>query len=112
MSTRHVSLAFHRADPLRADLRYSDPSNTALLQCSSCGNLLDVYQTFSFQVLLVDLLLFKPRAFRHLLTNRGSDDAEERARERYKSLWTVGSIVVGLDACESPFVFELGRAGG
>ncbi|ORY76273.1 Arv1-like family-domain-containing protein [Leucosporidium creatinivorum] len=79
-------------------ITYSDPSNTSLLQCPSCGHLLDIYTTLTFPVLLVDLLLFKQRVYRHLLSNRGSGDREERARERYQSMWRVGAVVVGLDA--------------
>lgn len=82
------------------DITYSDPSNTSLLQCQSCGHLLDVYTTLTFPVLLVDLLLFKQRVYRHLLSNRGSGDREDRAKERYQSMWRVGAVVIGLDACE------------
>ncbi|SCV74683.1 BQ2448_7712 [Microbotryum intermedium] len=79
-------------------ITYSDPSNTSLLQCASCGHLLDVYTTLTFPVLLVDLLLFKPRVYRHLLTNRGSNDPHQRECERTESTFRIGAIVVGLDA--------------
>jgi hypothetical protein len=95
--------ALTRPNPnLTADITYPNPSNTSLLQCpAQCGNLADVYTTLTFPVLLVDLLLFKPRVYRHLLCNRGPRDSEQRARGRTESLWRVGGVVIGLDACKS-----------
>ncbi|KAK4056425.1 hypothetical protein OIO90_002568 [Microbotryomycetes sp. JL221] len=51
-------------------MTYPNPSNTSLLQCSHCPELADVLQTLTFEHVLVDLLLLKPRVYRHLLVNR------------------------------------------
>lgn len=85
----------------RAVITYATIENTSLLQCTNCGNDLDVYQTHTYPVLVLDLLLLSPRVYRHLLFNRGAGNAEERAAERVKSAWRVGGVVIGLDACES-----------
>lgn len=85
---------------LSADVTYPNPSNTSLLQCTACGRLLDVYTTLTFPVLLVDTLLFKPRVYRHLLTNRGGGSRLQREQERRERSWKLGAVVIGLDACE------------
>lgn len=87
--------------PRRPVITYATIENTALLLCSNCGHDLDVYQTHSYPLILLDLLLLKARVYRHLLFNRGAGNAEERAAERRKSAWRVGGVVIGLDACES-----------
>jgi len=71
----------------------------SLLNCPSCANSADVYQTLPFSVILVDLLLFNKRVYRHLLCNRGSQSPAGRERHRRASLWRVGLVVVALDAC-------------
>lgn len=92
---------------LPPDLTYSDPGNTSLLQCTSCGHLLDIYTTLTFPVLLVDLLLAKGRVYRHLLINRGPADPVVRAHERIQSMWRLGALVILLDACKSAWLPSL-----
>lgn len=87
------------ADPVPAHT-LSCPSQS-LLQCPACGLPADVYQTLPFSVLLVDLLLFDKRVYRHLLCNRGSGGAAARERERARSLALVAGVTVALDACQS-----------
>ena len=88
------------ADLSKADITYNDPGNTSLRKCPACGDLLDVYTTLTFPVLLVDLLLCKTRCYRHLLINRGSADPAQRIRDRASLMWRLGALVIGLDACE------------
>ena len=59
-------------------------------------------------MVLVDLLLFRSRVFRHLLRNRGKGGTEEeRAMERTRSMLSLGAVIIGLDACE-PTLARLG----
>ncbi|GAA6019244.1 hypothetical protein JCM8202_000948 [Rhodotorula sphaerocarpa] len=79
-------------------VKYSDPTNTSLVQCQHCGELADVYQSLPQQIVLLDLLLLKPSVFRHLLRNRGGD--AEHSRKQYRRALTLklALITVGVDA--------------
>lgn len=79
---------------------YETISNTILLECSNCKEISDIYLSLTYSVLLLDLLLFKKRAYRHLLFNRGSSDKFERDKGRRESLIRVGVVVLLLDSCE------------
>ncbi|BGP35503.1 hypothetical protein JCM10296v2_007341 [Rhodotorula toruloides] len=79
-------------------IKYSDPSNTSLLQCSTCSRIADIYQSFDFPVLLLDLLLLKPEVFRHLLRNRGGASSLKRVPHQARETLRLGTIVLGADA--------------
>ncbi|KAL8293228.1 hypothetical protein RQP46_000922 [Phenoliferia psychrophenolica] len=82
----------------RLYITYATVDNTAPIDCLRCGEELDVYQTFQFEVVLVDLLLFRSRVFRHLLRNRGQGGEKEREQERRRSMLSLGAVVISLDA--------------
>ncbi|KAM0753935.1 hypothetical protein T439DRAFT_322823 [Meredithblackwellia eburnea MCA 4105] len=80
-------------------IQYQQVSNTSPLACSHCGNdELDPYQSFVDEVVLLDLTLLRARVYRHLMFNRGAQDKKLRRKEQRRSLWSVGAVVVGLDA--------------
>ncbi|PRQ70697.1 Arv1-like family-domain containing protein [Rhodotorula toruloides] len=79
-------------------IKYSDPSNTSLLQCSACSRIADIYQSFDFPVLLLDLLLLKPEVYRHLLRNRGGTSNTKRVAHQARESLRLGAIVLGADA--------------
>ncbi|KWU45562.1 hypothetical protein RHOSPDRAFT_32867 [Rhodotorula sp. JG-1b] len=81
-----------------ADAKYSDPTNTSLLQCPHCGQIADVFQSLPRPVLLLNLLLLKPQPFRHILRNRGGDRPDQRHRYRNKLALKLALVVVGADA--------------
>lgn len=83
-----------------ADAKYSDPTNTSLLQCPHCGQIADVFQSLPRPVLLLNLLLLKPQPFRHILRNRGGDRPDQRHRYRNKLALKLALVVVGADARE------------
>ncbi|KAM0789737.1 hypothetical protein ACM66B_006592 [Microbotryomycetes sp. NB124-2] len=93
-------------------MTYPNPSNTSLLQCCHCPNLADVLQTMTFQHVLVDLMLLKPRVYRHLLVNRKSrkpktnkddvvegvasiQDERDRVGVADDDEWSTNSFVIG-----------------
>ncbi|GAA5906884.1 hypothetical protein JCM5296_005556 [Sporobolomyces johnsonii] len=79
-------------------MTYFIPSNTSLLQCPKCGHLADIYTSFPFPVLLLDLLLLKQAVYRHLLRNRGGSTPQERRRHQLSETSRLGAIVLGVDA--------------
>ncbi|GAA6020575.1 hypothetical protein JCM10207_008673 [Rhodosporidiobolus poonsookiae] len=79
-------------------ITYKDPSNTSLVQCSRCGRLADVYQSFPYPLIILDLLLLRPEVYRHLLRNRGGNTSRERAWHQAGETLRLGGIVVGVDA--------------
>ncbi|GAA5871547.1 hypothetical protein JCM3774_006291 [Rhodotorula dairenensis] len=78
--------------------KYSDPTNTSLLQCPHCGHIADVFQSLPTPVLLLNLLLLKHRVFRHILRNRGGDQPARRRRYRTRLALKLALVVVGADA--------------
>ncbi|GAA5956566.1 hypothetical protein JCM8115_000609 [Rhodotorula mucilaginosa] len=78
--------------------KYSDPTNTSLLQCPHCGQIADVFQSLPRPVLLLNLLLLKPQPFRHILRNRGGDRPNQRRRYRNRLALKLALVVVGADA--------------
>ncbi|KAL7342740.1 Arv1-like family-domain-containing protein [Rhodotorula toruloides] len=81
-------------------IKYSDPSNTSLVQCSTCSRIADIYQSFDFPVLLLDLLLLKPEVYRHLLRNHGGTSSLKRVPHQARESLRLGTIVLGADARE------------
>ncbi|GAA5872238.1 hypothetical protein JCM1840_004105 [Sporobolomyces johnsonii] len=79
-------------------MTYFIPSNTSLLQCPKCGHLADIYTSFPFPVLLLDLLLLKQAVYRHLLRNRGGSTPQERRWHQLSETSRLGAIVLGVDA--------------
>ncbi|BGO95757.1 hypothetical protein JCM10020v2_007479 [Rhodotorula toruloides] len=79
-------------------IKYSDPSNTSLVQCSTCSRIADIYQSFDFPVLLLDLLLLKPEVYRHLLRNHGGTSSLKRVPHQARESLRLGTIVLGADA--------------
>lgn len=49
-------------------MQYS-PGNIRLMKCGNCGAVADEYIECEFMILLIDLILHKPKAYRHLLYN-------------------------------------------
>ncbi|GAA5848607.1 hypothetical protein JCM9279_002716 [Rhodotorula babjevae] len=79
-------------------VKYSDPGNTSLVQCSTCGNLADVHQSFPLEVLLLlDLVLLKSPVYRHLLRNRGGSSAQERQQYQLAQSLKLGALVLAID---------------
>ncbi|GAV76851.1 Arv1 domain-containing protein, partial [Cephalotus follicularis] len=49
-------------------VQYS-PGNIHLIKCENCKSIADEYIECEFMILLIDLILHKPKAYRHLLYN-------------------------------------------
>ncbi|GAV90897.1 Arv1 domain-containing protein [Cephalotus follicularis] len=49
-------------------VQYS-PGNIRLIKCENCKSVADEYIECEFMILLIDLILHKPKAYRHLLYN-------------------------------------------
>ncbi|GAV77855.1 Arv1 domain-containing protein, partial [Cephalotus follicularis] len=45
------------------------PGNICLIKCENCKSVADEYIECEFMILLIDLILHKPKAYRHLLYN-------------------------------------------
>ncbi|KPV73241.1 uncharacterized protein RHOBADRAFT_55013 [Rhodotorula graminis WP1] len=79
-------------------VKYSDPGNTSLVQCASCGQLADVHQSFPLEVLLLlDLVLLKSPVYRHLLRNRGGATAQDRHKYQLAQSFKLGALVLAVD---------------
>ncbi|WWC65854.1 uncharacterized protein I303_108476 [Kwoniella dejecticola CBS 10117] len=87
---------------------YKTKSNIRLGVCPRCDQFLDPLIEHPDLIILLDLILLKPRVFLHLLFNRGSPpfDADKgveiakpqrqaiRRQKLYKDAWTMGSISI------------------
>jgi len=75
------------------------PSNYSLRQCQKCRNLADPYVDDAFPIKLVDLMLFKPRIFRHLLFNvEGQEDDKRLPTHKLPVVWRLGIATLLLEA--------------
>ncbi|GLT84869.1 hypothetical protein SLE2022_030790 [Rubroshorea leprosula] len=66
-------------------VQYS-PGNIRLMKCGNCGAVADDYIECEFMILLIDLILHKPKAYRHLLYNVLNQDAAHFQGLLWKSL--------------------------
>lgn len=81
------------------------------MQCSSCGNLADVHQSFPLEILvLLDLVLLKSPVYRHLLRNRGGSSAQDRHSYQHAQSLRLGALVLAVDTRASPLLLPAPRA--
>ncbi|KAH8918979.1 Arv1-domain-containing protein [Atractiella rhizophila] len=59
--------------PVEALYTLYSAGHYSLLECPSCKNLVDPYVEFEAPIILLDLFLLKPRAYRHCIHNRNGD---------------------------------------
>jgi len=66
-----------------------------LARCESCGHVADKYAEFEPTLIVIDLLLYRPSAYRHVLINR----QVLRGREEHEALlWRLGGALLLFDA--------------
>ncbi|KAH7673787.1 Arv1 protein [Dioscorea alata] len=65
-------------------IQYS-PGNIRLMKCDNCKAVADPYIECEFMIILIDLILHKPKAYRHLLYNMLSFKSEDIKGTIWKS---------------------------
>ncbi|XP_052194233.1 protein ARV 2-like isoform X2 [Diospyros lotus] len=68
MEFRCVECGFQLASDKALFIQYS-PGNIRLMKCENCKAVADEYIECEIMILLIDLVLHKPKAYRHLLYN-------------------------------------------
>ena len=63
-----------------------------LARCESCGHVADKYAEFEPTLIVIDLLLYRPSAYRHVLINR----QVLRGREEHEALLEAGITLLSI----------------
>ncbi|KAL9231640.1 hypothetical protein vseg_006841 [Gypsophila vaccaria] len=79
----------------RLYIQYS-PGNIRLVKCSNCMSVADEYIECELMILMIDLILHKPKAYRHLLFNL----LHHKILEINPLLFMSSLIFFALDACK------------
>ncbi|WFD19012.1 phosphate transporter (Pho88) [Malassezia caprae] len=66
---RVMPVCVHCAHPVPALLAHFGSGHVALARCARCGRVADPYLEYGLAVLVIDLILIKPRVYRHILYN-------------------------------------------
>ncbi|XP_047315680.1 protein ARV 1 [Impatiens glandulifera] len=88
MDFRCIECGFHIRSKKSLYVQYS-PGNIRLMKCESCRAVADEYIECEIMILLIDLILHKPKAYRHLLYNKLDQQA---------LFWKAGISFLVLDA--------------
>ena len=81
--------------PTPAPIELDSLRQPRLVKCARCGSVADKYWSHDFLMVLVDVLLHRPPAYRHLLRNyMGSAPSEQRTT-------TLVSAAIGLFICDA-----------
>lgn len=88
MEFRCIECGFHIRGKKSLYVQYS-PGNIRLMKCESCRAVADEYIECEVMILLIDLILHKPKAYRHLLYNKLDQQA---------LFWKAGISFLVLDA--------------
>ncbi|KAK9146086.1 hypothetical protein Sjap_005989 [Stephania japonica] len=87
----------HCGSPMKSLFIQYSPGNIRLMKCDSCKAIADEYIECEIMILLIDLILHKHKAYRHLLYNTMySDMADVQGL-----LWKSSVVYLLLDACNS-----------
>ncbi|KAI5427363.1 Protein ARV 2, variant 3 [Lathyrus oleraceus] len=75
-------------------LQYS-PGNIRLMKCENCKAVADEYIECEITIIIIDLILHKPKAYRHLLYNV----INQETLKFQGLLWKLAAIFLLFDAC-------------
>ncbi|KAK9082704.1 hypothetical protein Scep_029175 [Stephania cephalantha] len=90
----------HCGSPMKSLFIQYSPGNIRLMKCDNCKAIADEYIECEIMILLIDLILHKQKAYRHLLYNTMNSDTVEVQG----LLWKSSVVYLLLDACRSLFL--------